>query len=82
MNKKPKLTKEQKFLMLRASKEIKNIKRLSVVNSQIRTGKITMSKTTFIEKIAFDILTTENATERFGKLQEAYQLMQKELNEI
>ena len=55
---------------------------LKVYNAKIKRGVITIENLNPLEKQFYDIFTAKNATERIAKCQEAYDLMQKELNEI
>lgn len=82
MNKKQKLTQEKKFLLWYYSQKSFTNLTLKVCNAKIKRGVITIENLNPFEKQFYDVLTTENAIERFAKLQEFYELMRKELNEI
>lgn len=82
MNKKEQLTQEKKFLLWHYSKKGYTNLTLKVCNAKIKRGVITIENLNPLEKQFYDIITTKNATERIAKCQEAYDLMQKELNEI
>ena len=79
---KPKLTKEQKFLIWKFSKQEFSQFTLKIYIQRVKSGKMTLDALSPLERKFYDIFTTENATERFAKFQEAYDLMQKELEEI
>ena len=82
MNKKQKLTQEKKFLLWYYSKKSCTNLTLKVYNAKIKRGVITIENLNPLEKQFYAIFTAKNATERIAKCQEAYDLMQKELNEI
>lgn len=79
---KPKLTKEQKFLIWKLSKQEFSQWTLKIYIQRVKSGKMTIDALNPLERQFYDIFTTENATERFAKFQEAYDLMQKELKDI
>jgi len=83
MNKKPKLTQEQKQLMHIALK--KNLKPTSFSNvkHKIKTGKITMSDISYIEKRYFDLFDGDKSQlEFFAACEEEKKKLEQELNEI
>ena len=82
MNKKPKLTQEQKQLMHIALK--KNLKPTSFSNvkHKIKTGKITMSDISYFERKYFEIFTIDKALEFVAACQEEKDKLKQELNEI
>ena len=82
MNKKPKLTQEQKQLMHIALK--KNLKPTSFSNvkHKIKTGKITMSDISYFERKYFEIFTIDKALEFFAACEEEKKKLKQELNEI
>jgi hypothetical protein len=82
MNKKPKLTQEQKYLFHYYQTTIKNKGRLAVILSNIRTGKITIDKLSPFEKRYFEIFTIDNAREFVITCEEEKEKLKQELNEI
>jgi len=82
MNKKPKLTKEQRQLMYIALK--KNLKPASFSNvkHKIKTCKITISDLSYFEKRYFEIFTIDKALEFFAACEEEKEKLKQELNEI
>lgn len=82
MNKKPKLTQEQKYLFHYYQTTIKNEGRLAVILSNIRTGKITIDKLSPFAKRYFEIFTIDNTKEFFTACQEEKDKLKQELNEI
>jgi hypothetical protein len=82
MNKKQKLTPEKKFLIWHFSNKEFTQRTLALRIQEIKRGVITLDALSPLERQLYDIFTTENAIERIAKFQEAYELMQKELNEI
>lgn len=82
MNKKQKLTPEKKFLIWHFSNKGFTQRTLALRIQEIKRGVITLDALNPLERQLYDIFTTENATERFAKFQEAYELMQKELKDI
>ena len=82
MNKKPKLTQEQKYLFHYYKTIVKNEGRLAVILSNIRTGKITIDKLSPFEKRFFEIFTIDNTLEFFATCEEEKEKLEQELNEI
>ena len=82
MNKKQTLTPEKRFLIWHFSKNKFTKATLQKYIQEIKRGRITLDALNPLEMQLYDFFTTENATERFAKFQEAYELMQKELEEI
>jgi hypothetical protein len=82
MNKKPKLTQEQKFLIFLYSQKGFKESTLRLRIQEIKNNKITMENLSPFEKQFYDIFTIKDTGERYVKCQEAYDLLEKELNEI
>ena len=82
MNKKQNLTPEKRFLIWHFSKNKFTKATLQKYIQEIKRGVITLDTLNPLERQLYDIFTTENAIERIAKFQEAYESMQKELNEI
>lgn len=82
MNKKQNLTPEKRFLIWRFSNKGFTQRTLALRIQEIKRGVITLDTLNPLERQFYDIFTTENATERVAKCQEAYDLIQKELKKI
>jgi hypothetical protein len=82
MSKNSKLTQEKKFLMWCYSNKGLSYFTLRVYNAKIQKGEITIENLSPLEKQFYDIFTIKDTGERFVKCQEAYDLLEKELNEI
>lgn len=83
MNKKQKLTQEQRQLMYIALK--KNLKPASFLNvrHKIKTGKITMSNISYFEKRYFELFDgNKDQLEFFAACEQEKDKLQQELNEI
>lgn len=83
MNKKPALTKEQKFLMLCYSKKGFTDGTLALYISQIKNNKITMSNISYFEKRYFELFDgNKDQLEFFAACEQEKDKLQQELNEI
>jgi hypothetical protein len=92
MNKKPALTKEQKFLMLCYSKKGFTDGTLALYISQIKNNKITMSNISYFEKRYFELFDRDknqlqfdrdkDQLEFFAACEQEKDKLQQELNEI
>ena len=82
MKKKQELTPEKKFLIWHFSNKGYTQSTLALRIQEIKRGVITLDTLNPLERQFYDIFTTENATERYAKFQEAYDLIQKELKDI
>jgi hypothetical protein len=86
MNKKPKLTQEQKFLIHCYSKNGFTQQTLASYISQIKNNKITMSDISYFEKRYFELFYLFNGDkdqlEFFAACEEEKDKLKKELNEI
>jgi len=82
MNKKPKLTPEQKELIYAFSKRGLTDNTLKIRISEIKNNKITMSDLSYFEKKYFEIFTIDKALEFVAACQEEKEKLKQELNEI
>ena len=90
MNKKPKLTQEQKFLMKVYSKKSLTDKTLKIYIQQIKSNKITMSNISYFEKRYFEIFSRNkdqlefftDQLEFFTACEQEKDKLKQELNEI
>jgi hypothetical protein len=92
MNKKPKLTQEQKFLMKLYSKKSLTDKTLKIYIQQIKSNKITMSNISYFEKRYFELFDRDknqlqfdrdkDQLEFFTACEQEKDKLQQELNEI
>jgi hypothetical protein len=83
MNKKPKLTQEQKFLIHCYSKKGFTDGTLALYISQIKNNKITMSNISYFEKRYFELFDgNKDQLEFLVACQEEKKKLEQELNEI
>jgi len=82
MSKNSKLTQEQKFLIFVYSQKGFKESTLILRIQEIKNNKITIENLSPLEKQFYDIFTIKDTGERFVRCQEAYVLLEKELNEI
>ena len=82
MSKNSKLTQEKKFLIFLYSQKGFKESTLKVRICEIKRNVITIENLSPLEKQFYDIFTIKDTGERFVKCQEAYDLLEKELNEV
>jgi hypothetical protein len=82
MSKNSKLTQEQKFLIFLYSQKGFKESTLKVRIYDIKKNAITIENLSQLEKQFYDIFTIKDTGKRFVKCQEAYDLLEKELNKI
>lgn len=83
MNKKPALTKEQKFLIHCYSKNGFTQQTLASYISQIKNNKITMSNISYFEKRYFELFDgNKDQFEFFAACEQEKDKLKQELNEI
>lgn len=82
MNKKPKLTQEQKELIYAFSKKGLTDNTLKIRISEIKNNKIAIDKLSYFENKFFKIFTIDDAREFFTACEEEKKKLTQELNEI